>query len=112
MPWNNDELTTPIVVLLLVVLLLMVIAMLNLAENYPNNAALYLSVLGGLATIIAIVSFMVIIVDAHKTGPVSVPSAGFLAWHILCALSMDFALASAIVLATEKWGTTLTTYGI
>lgn len=104
MPWNNDLFGPMVVGLLLVILLLMVLAMLALAENYPNNAALYLSVLGGLSTIVAIISFMVIVVDAHKTGPVSVPSAGFLAWYILCALSMDFALASAIVLTTEKMG--------
>lgn len=104
MPWNNDSFGLLVVASMLAILLMMVIAMLYLVSICPNNAALYLSVLGGLSTIVAIISFMVIVVDAHKTGPVSVPSAGFLAWYILCALSMDFALASAIVLKTEKMG--------
>lgn len=102
MLWNNDSFCPLVVGLLLVILLLMVIAMLALAENYPNNAALYLSVLGGLSTIVAIISFMVIVVDAHKTGSTSALSTGFLAWYILTALSMDFALAVGMVLKIEK----------
>lgn len=102
MPWNNDLFCPMVVGLLLAILLMMVIAMLYLVSICPNNAALYLSVLGGLSTIVAIISFMVIVVDAHKIGATSVPSAGFLAWYILTGLSMDFALASAMVLKIEK----------
>lgn len=80
----------------------MVIAMLSLAENYPNNVALYLSVLGGLSTIVAIISFMVIVFDACNTSEISALSTGFLAWYILTALSMDFALAAGMVLKIEK----------
>lgn len=102
MLWNNDSFCPLVVASMLAILLMMVIAMLYLVSICPNNAALYLSVLGGLSTVVAIISFMVIVVDAHKIGATSVPSAGFLAWYILAALSMDFALAAAMVLTTEE----------
>lgn len=99
---TDDEVILPTIGLILVILMLMALAMFTLADNYPNNTALYLSVLGGLATIVAVISLIVILADACKDGNTAMPTIGFFVWCVLAALSMNFAIASAIVLTTEE----------
>lgn len=98
----DDGVILPTVGLILVILLVLAIAMFYAASIWPNNTALYLSVLGGLATIVAIISLIVILADACKDGNTEMPYTRFFVWCILAALSMSFAIASAMVVATEE----------
>ena len=98
---TDDEVILPTIGLILVILMLMALAMFTLADNYPNNTALYLSVLGCLSTIVAIISFIVILADACY-GSTDFPGIGFFVWYILAALSVDFTIAAGMVLTSEK----------
>lgn len=99
---SDDKVIPLLMGLFLVILLVLAIGMFTLADNYPNNTALYLSVLGGLATIVAIISLIVILADACKDGNTEMPDIRFFVWCILAALSTSFAIASAMVVATEE----------
>lgn len=98
----DDGVILPTIGLILVILIVLAIAMLYAASIWPNNTALYLSVLGGLAAIVAIISLIVILADACTDGNTAMPDIRFFVWCILAALSMDFAIASAMVLTTEE----------
>lgn len=97
-----DKVMLPVIGLILVILIVLAIAMFYAASIWPNNTALYLSVLGGLSTIVAIISFMVIVVDACKDSNTAMPEIRFFVWCILVALSGSFTIASAMVLTTEE----------
>ena len=98
---SDDKVILLLAGLFLVILLVLAIGMFTLAENYPNNTALYLSVLGCLSSIVAIISFIVILADACN-GSTDFPGIGFFVWYILAALSVDFAIAAGMVLTSEK----------
>lgn len=97
-----DKVMLPVIGLMLVILLVLAVVMFHAASIWPNNTALYLSVLGGLATIVAIISWIVILADACKDDSTAMPSIGFFVWYILTALSADFAIAAGMVLTTAE----------
>ena len=99
---DKAELVILTVALIVAVTMVLIIAMLYFASSYPNNAALYLSVLGGLSAIIVIIGLPVIVADVNKTYDISELGPGFLARWLLVVLSIDFAIASTLVLTTEK----------